>query len=237
MRTNAERVILAIVLATGLISGRAAAEPAANQPAAAEPVAAPSPEAAAQPTPRVAAAPAATRAPAAAPRWREGFQFVPSIGVHSIQGDGGEGTGPGLRVGLMGGQRVIELLSLNVSLVYDRANIDTPQASGNAFDIGFSPLFHFPLEKLEIVAGPVAGIFLNQLTFGTSSDAWSYGWTAGANAGAMFQVGSRVHLGGILNFSLHNAFKSCTTTNGLDICVTENIPSGKVLGVSFAAML
>jgi hypothetical protein len=231
MRTNAERVILAIVLATGLISGRAAAEPAADQPAPAEPATA------AQPTPRVAAAPVAARTPADAPRWREGFQFVPSIGVHSVQGDGGKGTGPGLRVGLMAGQRVIELLSLNVALVYDRANIDTPEAGGNALDIGFSPLFHFPLEKLEIVAGPVAGIFVNQLTIGSFSDSWSYGWTAGANAGAMFQVGSRVHLGGLLNFSLHNAFKSCTTTNGIDTCFTENIPSGKVLALSFAAML
>jgi hypothetical protein len=237
MRTNAERVILAIVLATGLISGRAAAEPTADQPATAEPAAAPAPAAAAQPTPRVAAAPAAGRAPAAAPRWREGFQLIPSVGLHSVQGDGGRGSGPGLRLGLMAGQRVVELLSLNVSLVYDRANVDAPEANGNAFVVGFSPLFHFPLERLEIVAGPVAGIFLNQLAIGSASDNWSYGWTAGANAGAMFQVGSKVHLGGLLNFSLHNSLKSCTTTAGFEVCASDNIPSGKVLAFSLAAML
>jgi hypothetical protein len=103
--------------------------------------------------------------------------------------------------------------------------------------MGLNPLFHFPLEKLEIVAGPVVGIFLNQLSVGTVSDAWGYGWTAGVNAGAMFPVGSKVHLGGLLNFSLRSPLKECTTTNGIDVCLKDNLGSGKVLALSFAAML
>ena len=233
MRTNIERVTLAVALATGLISGRAAAEPAAGAEAPAAGGEAP---AAAQPTPRVAAAPAPAATAARGPRWREGFQLVPAVGVHTVLGDGGRGAGPGLRVGVLAGSRIIELLSLNVGLVYDRANLETAQASGNAFDIGFSPLFHFPLEKLEIVLGPVAGIFLGQVAIGDFSDTWSYGWTAGANAGVMFPVGSKVQLGGLLNFFLNSPFKSCTTTGGVDLCV-NNGPSGKVAAVSFAAML
>ena len=240
MRTNLVRTILATVLALGMVSGRAAAaEPVAAEPAVAEPAAA-APAPAAQPTPRVAATPAAAPASADGARWHEGFQLVPSLGFHSIQGDGGQGTGPGLRLGLMAGSRVVELLSLNVGFAFDMVNVDGPNASSYIFDIGFNPLFHFPLEKVEIVAGPVAGIFLNKAAVGSgafTSDTWSYGWTAGANAGVLFPVGPKVRLGGLFNFFLRSPFKTCVTAGGQDMCFSDNLPSQKVLAVSFAAML
>jgi hypothetical protein len=172
--------------------------------------------------------------------WREGFQLVPSVGVHSRLGDTGQGTGPGLRVGLLAGSRVIELLSLNVGFAFDMVNVDAPNSSDYVFDVGFNPLFHFPLEKVEIVAGPLAGIFLDKAAAGTGNatiDTWAYGWTAGVNAGAMFAVGSKVRLGALANFFLRSPFKSCITAGGSDTCFSDNLPSGKVLALSFAAML
>ena len=56
-------------------------------------------------------------------------------------------------------------------------------ASQYVLDIGFNPLLHFPLEKLEIVAGPLGGVFLDKGSLGAGSttvDSWGYGWTIGA---------------------------------------------------------
>ena len=78
------------------------AAPAAEVPATAE--APPTAEAA----PKVQTPPAAKArpAPAQAPRVKEGFMVIPSIGINSFQGDSGEGTGVGLRVGLLAGGRL-----------------------------------------------------------------------------------------------------------------------------------
>ena len=166
--------------------------------------------------------------------------IVPSVGVHSRQGDTGQGTGPGLRLGLLAGSRLTELLSLNVGFAFDMVNLEAPNASDYVFDIGFSPLFHFPLEKLEIVAGPIAGVFLDKGAAGSGSfmvDTWAYGWTAGANAGLMFPVGSKVRLGGLANFFLRSPMKVCVTAGGTDTCGSDNLPSQKVLSLAFAAIL
>jgi hypothetical protein len=245
MRTNRGQAMMVAVLAIGVVAGRAAAaEPAPSgeaPAAAAEAPAAGGQAPAAQPAPRVAARPAsATAAAGGAAQWHEGFQLVPSLGVHSIQGDGGMGTGPGLRLGLLAGSRIVELLSLNVGFAFDMVNIDGPSASRYVFDIGFNPLFHFPLEKVEIVAGPILGVFLDKMAVGSGNflvDTWAYGWTAGLNGGVMFPVGSKVRLGGLANFFLHNPLKVCITANGSDTCQSDGLNSGKVLSLSFAAML
>ena len=238
MRTNLVRTILATVLALGMVSGRAAAaEPTAAEPAAAEPAAAENAPAA-QPTPRLAATPAAAPAAAGTAGWHEGFQFVPAIGIHSFQGTGAQSTGPGLRLGLLAGSRVAELVSLNVGFAFDIVNFDSPSASDYILDIGFNPLFHFPLEKLEIIAGPILGVFVDKAAFGSGSqtvDSWAYGWTAGVNAGLMFPVGAKVRLGGLANFFLRNPLKVCVT--GADTCVSDGLNSGKIVALSFAAML
>ena len=164
---------------------------------------------------------------------------VPMIGIHSFQGDSGRNTGPGLRVGLLAGSRLTELLSLNVGFAFDIANLDAPpggDASRYVFDIGFNPLFHVPLQNLEIVAGPLAGVFVDYLTIGgggVSVDTWAYGWTVGANAGLLFPVGRKVRLGGLANFYLRNPLKVCV----MDTCASEGIDSVKTLALSFAAFL
>jgi hypothetical protein len=168
---------------------------------------------------------------------------VPMIGVNSFQGDSGRGAGPGLRLGLLAGSRMSELLSLNIGLAFDIVNLDAPpggSASRYVFDLGFHPLFHFPLEKLDIVAGPLAGAFVDHGSasgFGVSADTWAYGWTIGANAGALFPVGRKVRLGGLANFYLRNPLKVCLSAGGTDTCSSSGVDSVKTLALSFAALL
>jgi hypothetical protein len=239
MRTKRERLIVGVVLATAMVAGTAAAEPEAPAPAAAEseaspPVAAPAPAAA--PARPVAARPVAG---VSAPRVKEGFQVIPAIGINSFQGDTGNGTGVGLRVGLLAGSRLAEIFSLNLGLAFDKVNMKTSDASGIAFEVGVSPLFHFPQEKFEILVGPALGSYVDHATFGSgplSADGWRYGWTLGANAGVMIPVGSKVSVGGLLNFMLRNPLKSCVTTNGNDVCQTDGLVSEKVLALTAAAM-
>jgi len=234
MRSHREHVILAAVLATAMASGRAGAQTAPAEAAPAETGEAAPPTA--QPAPKVAAAPKRVAPPA---RWSEGGQIIPSIGINSFQGDTGQGMGVGLRVGLLGGLRLIENLSLNVGAAFDKVNMSAPDTSRFIVDIGFNPLIHFPREKFEIVAGPVVGAFLDKVGSGSgsfSSDTWAYGWTAGVNAGVFFPVGAKARLGGLVNFYLRNLIKTCTTTNGMDVCFKDGLPTGKMLAVSLAAM-
>ena len=169
--------------------------------------------------------------------------LVPMIGVSSFQGDSGRGTAPGLRLGLLAGSRLTELLSLNVGLAFDVVNVDVPpgaSAGRYVFDVGFNPLFHFPLEKLEIVAGPVAGVFVDYGSAsgaGLSVDTWAYGWTAGANAGVLFPVGRKVRLGGLANVYFRNPLKVCVITNGMDTCRSSGLESVNTIALSFAAVL
>ena len=240
MRSNRAHVMSALVVALELVSARAVAEPAAAERAT-DPAATP-PAPATRSTPRVAAAPA-SGVSAILPTWREGFMVVPMIGINSFQGDSGQGTGPGLRLGLLAGSRLTELLSLNVGFAFDLVNLDVPpgaSAGRYVFDIGFNPLFHFPLQKLDIVAGPLASVFVDYGNVGgggLSVDTWAYGWTAGANAGVLFPVGPKVRLGGLANFYLRNPLKVCLTANGTDTCASDGINSVKTIALSFAAIL
>jgi hypothetical protein len=96
------------------------------------------------------------------------------------------------------------------------------------------------MEKLEIVAGPVGGIFLDKAASDSAflmSDTWTYGWTIGANTGLFFRVGSKVRLGGLLNLLVRSPIKSCVTTNGMDDCQSSGLDSAKMFSFAAAAML
>lgn len=168
---------------------------------------------------------------------------VPMIGINSFQGDSGRNTGPGLRLGLLAGSRMTEHFSLNVGFAFDIANLDAApgvNASRYVFDIGFNPLFHFPLQSLDIVAGPLAGVFVDHGSLGGAAPSvatWAYGWTVGANAGILFPVGAKVRLGGLANFYLRNPLNVCVTANGADTCSSSGVNSVKTLALSFAALL
>ena len=212
MRSNRAHAMSALVAGLALVSAPAAAEPAA--------------------------AGRETRA-----TWQEGLMLVPMIGINSFQGDSGRGAGPGLRLGLLAGSRLTELLSLNVGFAFDIVNVDAPpgaSAGRYVFDVGFNPLFHFPLQKLDIVAGPLGGVFVDYAKLrgaGLSVNTWAYGWTAGVNAGVLFPVSPKVRLGGLANFYLRNPFKVCVTANGMDTCASSGVDSVKTLALSFAALL
>jgi len=233
MRSNRTHMT-ALVAALGLVSTRAAAEPP-TEPAATAPAPA------TQQTPRVATEPA-SGAGATPATWQEGFMVVPMIGINSFRGDSGQGMGPGLRLGLLAGSRLSELLSLNVGFAFDFVNLDVPagaSASQYVFDLGFNPLFHFPVQKVEVVAGPLAGLFVSHGSVseaGTSAVTWSYGWTVGANAGVLYPVSPKVRLGGLANFYLRNPLNVCVTANGMDTC-NSNGDSVKTLAFSVAALL
>jgi hypothetical protein len=233
MRTNQGSLIVGVAVATAMIAGRAAAEPA-DAPAAEAAEAAEAPPAVQAP-PRAKAPAAAVQAP----RVKEGFMVIPAIGINSFQGDTGQGAGVGLRVGLVAGSRLAERFSLNLGVAFDKVNLKTSGASDIAFDLGLSPLFHFPLEKLEILAGPILGSFVDHGDAGSGSfevTTWTFGWTLGANAGVMVPVGAKASVGGLVNFTLRNPLKACITTNGTDNCGSDNLPSQKVLAVTAAAM-
>ncbi len=243
MRFNRERTILTAVLATAMVSSAAAADTGTGEaaPAAASGAAPAAASGAApamtQPTPKVAAAPV-RRAPAAG--WHEGFMAVPSVGINSIMGNAGQNTGVGLRVGLLAGSRIVEHFSANVGLAFDKVTVNAPTASDYVFDFGFNPLLHFPLEKLEIVAGPVLGVFVDKAALGSGSfavDTWTYGWTLGANAGLLFPVSSKVRVGGLVNLFVRNPIKACVTANGNDSCLSDGLNTPKVLSLSVAAIL
>jgi hypothetical protein len=90
------------------------------------------------------------------------------------------------------------------------------------------------------VAGPLAGVFVDHGSIdagGLSLDTWAYGWTAGANAGVLFPVGSKVSLGGLANFYLRNPLNACVSGNGMDTCSSSGVDSVKTLALSLAALL
>jgi hypothetical protein len=191
--------------------------------------------------PKLAATP--SRAPATAPRWREGFLALPSIGMNSFQGDAGSNLGPGLRVGVLVGSRMAENWSLNVGADFDIANVNAPAGSSVSayfLDIGFNPLIHLPLPKLELVAGPVVGTWAeygHSSAFALSVDSWSYGWTIGANAGLLFPVGAHTEVGGLVSFLLREPLKVCdSASSGTDRCFSDNLQSAKTLALALAAM-
>ena len=72
-------------------------------------------------------------------------------------------------LGLMAGSRMGENWSLNVGFAFDKVNLDGPNASRCVFDLGFNPLIHFPLEKLELVVGPILAVFLDKGAAGTGN--------------------------------------------------------------------
>jgi hypothetical protein len=132
--------------------------------------------------------------------------------------------------------------SMNVGVIADQKNLNVPagaSASDYIFDLTFSPLVHFPQEKLEIVVGPMLGTFLEKgsASIGTTSaDSWAYGWDFGANLGLLFPVGQKVEVGGLLSFLIRDPAKACLTSGGNETCSSSGLTSAKTLGFALAAM-
>jgi hypothetical protein len=69
-----------------------------------------------------------------------------------------------------------------------------------------------------------------------SATTWAYGWTIGANAGAFVPLHNRKALGVLFNFILHEPLKACIDF-GMETCRTSGLSSGKMIGLSLAALL
>ena len=200
------------------------------------------PDAASAGPPPGVAAPAARVPAAVAPRWHEGVLFLPSLGLNSFQGDSGQNRGVGFRASFILGSRMAENWSMNVGFIGDQVNLHTTpggSASDYFIDLAFSPLLHFPQEKLEIVVGPMLGTFLEKGSSSSglqSTDRWSYGWDFGANLGLLFPVGAKAEVGGLLSFLIRDPAKICLTTAGNETCLSSGLTSAKTLGFALAAM-
>jgi hypothetical protein len=138
---------------------------------------------------------------------RSPFLALGFLGFHSIQ-NSNSGTGPGLRVGGIGGFRLSDQLSLNGEIVYDLVNYDGPATGVTEYNVqvAAAPFFHAPVgPTADVLVGPKVGFF----RYGFSEDAgygyssFDYGYNGlilGVNAGAFFRVSPMLAIGGLLSF-------------------------------------
>jgi hypothetical protein len=189
-----------------------------------------------------ASSPPAAEIAAPADLWKPGAEAIPFLGMNSIAGEAGKAYGVGLRFGSLFGGRFAQNWSVNGEVVLDVLNpnsIPGQDRSGWNGDFAIAPLYHYPLAKVEMIAGPSVGTFFvlgREKTSAFSATTWGYGWTIGANAGAFVPLRDRKSLGVLINFILHEPLKSCFDA-GMEMCLTSNLPSMKMFGFSLAALL
>jgi hypothetical protein len=189
-----------------------------------------------------AASPPAAEIAASADLWKPGAQAIPFLGMNSIAGDAGKGTGVGFRFGSLFGGRFAQNWSVNGEVVLDVLNTaSTPglDTSGWNGDFAVAPLYHYPLAKVELIAGPLVGTSfqLGRLkTSQMSETTWGYGWTIGANVGAFVPLHDRKSLGVLFNLILHEPLKACADA-GMEMCKTSGLQSATMIGISLAALL
>ena len=190
-----------------------------------------------------AASPSAAEIAAPADLWKEGGEFIPFLGMNSIAGDAGKGTGVGFRFGSLFGGRFAKNWSVSGEVVLDVLNLNTlPGLNHNGWngDFAIAPLYHYPLPQVELVVGPSVGAFVQveRLTNPAMGEtAWEYGWTIGANAGAFVPLHNRKSLGLLVNFILHEPLKACVDIGMGEQCQTSGVSSVKMFGFSLAALL
>lgn len=182
--------------------------------------------------------------PPAPPAARSGFQAVPFIGFHNYAGDGGEFTGPGLRIGTLLGGRLNENWSLNGELLFDFTNWNHAayvNTSERWWDLAFSPLIHLPLGKLEVVVGPKLGFSRGSgkrypdVQVGENDQTLS-AIVFGLNAGLFVPVGGGAMIGGLLNVQSRAVTEYCARYQGIETC-SQPDESLNVIALSVAALL
>jgi hypothetical protein len=138
---------------------------------------------------------------------RSPFLILGFLGVHSIQ-NANSGTGPGLRVGGIGGVRVSDQLSFNGEILYDLVNPDSSLSGVSIYNVqvAAAPFFHAPVGPMaDVVLGPKVGFFRYATSFDNGygyapTDIGDNGLVLGVNAGAFYRVSPMLALGGLLNF-------------------------------------
>ncbi len=167
------------------------------------------------------------------------------VGVHSFQGNN-FATGPGLRIGGIGGLRVNDQLSFNGEIVYDVVNPNT-SVSGVSFynfQVAAAPFYHLQASpSAEVVIGPKIG-FYRFAASGSDSygsvDSGDNGLVLGANVGAFVRLSPLVAIGGMLSFDYEKPL-SCSTnsTYGYSYangCDTSTEPSPKMISAAAGAL-
>ena len=139
------------------------------------------------------------------------------IGVHSFQG-GNFATGPGLRIGGVGGLRVNDQLSFNGEIVYDFVNPSASLSGVSIYNlqIAAAPLYHVQASpSAEVVIGPKIGFYRFAASgsdyYGTI-DSGDNGLVLGANVGAFVRISPLVAIGGMLSFDYEKPL-SCSTNS------------------------
>jgi len=166
------------------------------------------------------------------------------VGVHSFQGDD-FATGPGLRVGGIGGLRVNDQLSFNGELVYDvvNSNASLSGVTFYNFQVAAAPFYHLQASPAaEVVIGPKVGFYRFAASGGDSYysvDSGDNGLVLGANVGAFVRVSPLVAIGGMLSFDYEKPL-SCSTNSAYysygNSCDTSAEPTPKLLSVAAGAL-
>ena len=167
------------------------------------------------------------------------------IGVHSFQNDN-FATGPGLRIGGIGGLRVNDQFSFNGEIVYDFVNLNASPSGISVynFQIAAAPFFHLQASpSAEVVIGPKIGFYRFAISgsddYGSSVDSGDNGLVLGANVGAFVRLSPLVAIGGMLSFDYEKPL-SCSTNSTYGVyasgCDTSAEPSPKMISAAAGAL-
>jgi len=225
-----------------------APEPSAATPAPAQP---PPPEPAAPPPAAVDAeapkvAPVRAFAPAPPEPNRSPLLVVPFLGIHSFQNDNATNIGPGLRLGVLLGGRLSDVVSLGGEAALDVVNPKNLPPGEDVTElnlhVAFSPLLHAKSGPVEIVAGPKLGFFYLSADGsgnGISESASAHGWVYGLNLGLFGALSESVSMGGLVSFDFEKATEVCSSGNGVpEMCTSSGLDNTlKILGVTLALIL
>ncbi len=196
----------------------------------------------AYPAPPPGAPPPTVAQPAPLPR--NPWLAMPFIGIHSIQ-NSNSGTGPGLRIGGIGGFRASDQLSLNGEVVYDVVNLNN-SVPGDSFynvQVAAAPFYHVQASPtFEVLVGPKVGFFRfgeNVDAYGGTIDRGINGLVLGANVGGFVRLSNMVALGGMLNFDFEKPL-SCSVSSPYytygTSCDASAIDSEKLISATVGAL-
>jgi len=220
--------------------------PAGTDPNAPPPAGAPADPNAppgAYPPPPAAGPPPTVAQPA--PLTHNPWLALPFLGIQSIQ-NSGSGTGPGLRVGGIGGLRASDQLSINGELVYDVINVNNsvPGESVYNFQFAAAPFYHLQASPTaEILLGPKVGFFrygASASSYYGTVDEGINGLVVGANAGGFFRLSNLLALGGMVNFDFEKPLSCSGSVGGYSTygsgCDASQIDSVKMISATVGAL-
>jgi hypothetical protein len=236
----------------GADAADAAAANAAAPPAASVPEQPPPPVTTTPPPPPAAVdseapktAPVRRFEPAPQESQRSIGVIIPFLGIHSFQNDSATNLDAGLRLGVLTGGRVSDVLSLGGEGAVDFVNPNNVPSGVNVtafqFHVAFSPLLHATSSKAEFVIGPKLGWFWlseDASGGGQSASSSAHGYLYGLNIGAFGAINDTVSLGGLVSFDFERATEVCLTVPGSpEACTSSGLDNtAKVLGVTLALL-